>query len=152
MRPLNVATLTHLTLCRSIPTIQHLYMVTMSKYLTKLHKLDISHSSGITGSLSILLSHSFPLLETLILSYCRLNSEDLRSLAKASSKGILPAVQHLDVSNNIFESSVDLESLFTDGCKWESLFHLNVYASSNHWFPFLNEKVRKGFFKFLART
>ena len=143
MRPLNVA-LTHLTLHRSIRTIQHMHMVTTSEYLTRLHKLDVSHSSGIAGSLSTLLCHSFPLLETLILSDCGLNPEDLECLAKASSKGRLPAVKHLDVSYNVFKSSDDLESLFTESCRWKSLVHLNVHGSSNHWFQFLNDKVRVG--------
>ena len=48
------------------------------------------------------------------------------------------------MSYNVFKSSVDLKSLFTDGCKWKSLLHLNVRGSSNHWFPFLNEKVKVG--------
>ena len=149
MRPLNVATVTYLTLHRSIRSTQHLHIVTTREFLTKLNTLDISHSSGITGGLSMLLCHSFPLLETLILSDCGLHAEDLKSLAKASTRGRLPGVKHLDVSYNIFKSSADLESLFTDGCKWESLLNLNVRTSSDHWFPVLNEKVRKGCFSSL---
>ena len=93
---------------------------------------------------SRLLCHSFPLLETLILSDCRLNTEDLKSLADGSSMGRFPAVKHLDVSYNVFKSSVDLKSLFKDDCKWKMLLHLDVRASSNDWFPFMNEKVREG--------
>ena len=141
MRPLNVDT--HLTLHRSIRPMEFLHIVTASECLTK---LNISHSSGIAGNLSILdlLYQSLWWLETLILSDCGLHSEDLRIIAKASTLGSLPKVKHLDVSYNVFESSVDLSCLFTDGCKWESLLHLNVRASSNHWFPFLNEKVTEG--------
>ena len=49
--------------------------------VSKLNKLDISHSSGISGNLSVLLRQSFPSLNSLILSDCGLNSQDLCSLA-----------------------------------------------------------------------
>ena len=39
---------------------------------------------GFTGSLSALFTHRFPGLNTLILSKCKLNSNDLQSLARAN--------------------------------------------------------------------
>ena len=71
-----------------------------SSGISKLHKLYISYSSGITGHLSILLDHSFPSLNSLILSNCGLNSQDLCSLAQASVEGRLPQLKHLDISEN----------------------------------------------------
>ena len=59
--PINHPSVTHLKLHRFICSAPHLYMMTKSRILTQLKKLDISHSSGMTGTLSILLCHSFPI-------------------------------------------------------------------------------------------
>ena len=123
--PINAPSITHLTLHRFICSAQHLYMMTKSNVLTQLKKLDISHSSGMAGTLSILLCHSFPSLHTLILSDCGLNAQDLNSLAKANAKGRLPELKHLDISNND-ELKGYVRYLFEHGCKWEKLLHLNV--------------------------
>ena len=95
-------------------------MFTRTPVLTRLHKLDISHSSGVTGVLSILLCHSFPVLETLILSDCWLNSDDLRSLAQANKKGRLPKLKHLDISQNP-NIKTGRETFFCYDAKWEEL-------------------------------
>ena len=97
---LDIPALQSLTMHRFIRSMEILYMFTRTPVLTRLHKLDISHSSGVTGVLSILLCHSFPVLETLILSDCWLNSDDLRSLAQANKEGRLPKLKHLDISQN----------------------------------------------------
>ena len=55
---IEICTLTHLSLHNAIQSMRHLYVLTKSKCLTNLHKLDISHSSGIREILSILLCHS----------------------------------------------------------------------------------------------
>ena len=81
-----------------IRSMRLLYMFIQTPALTQLEKLDISHSSGVTGVLSILLCHSFPKLSTLILSNCELNSHDLNCLAHANLKGRLPELMLLDVS------------------------------------------------------
>ena len=57
---LKVRNLTHLTLQRFICSTHHMYMVTKTTCLTSLIKLDITHSEGISGSVAILLCHSFP--------------------------------------------------------------------------------------------
>ena len=74
----------------------------LSEKLTdiQLTELDLSHSFGLTGNLSVLFTHSFPTLNTLILSYCGLNSNDLQSLARANVEGKLPQLRHLDISYN----------------------------------------------------
>ena len=123
--PVNVPTLTQLTLQGFIRTMLHLYMVTQSSVLTKLHKLDISHSSGITGTLSILLCHSFTSLNSLILSDCGLNAQDLYSLAQAGTKGRLPKLRHLDISENEGFAG-RLVNFFVHGARWEQLEFFNV--------------------------
>ena len=45
----------------------------------RLTKLDLYDSSGFAGNLSALFTHSFPTLNTLILSWCRLIAKDLQS-------------------------------------------------------------------------
>ena len=54
-----------------------------------------------TGTLSILLCHSFPSLDTLILSDCAVNSDDLSSLAQATVKLRLPQLRHLDIPTTV---------------------------------------------------
>ena len=91
-------------------------------------KLDISYSSGITGNLSVLLDHSFPSLNSLILSDCGLNSQDLCSLAQASVEGRLPHLMDLDISCNP-DILNHLDSLYSDSCTWNQLlsFSVNVW-------------------------
>ena len=126
--PVNVGTLTDLTLQRLVSHMCQLYMVTKSSILTKLHKLDISHSSNIAGTLNILLCHSFPSLNSLILSDCELNSQDLCSLAQANIKGRLPELKHLDISEN--DGTIGhLQCLFTDSCTWPKLEKFNFQQS-----------------------
>ena len=136
-------TLTHLTLYDVIKTMKHFYVMTKSACLTNLQKLDISHSSGITGVLSILLCHSFPSLNSLMLHDCGLSSQDIRSLAEASVKGRIPELKHLDISQNIMFKN-DLDKLFDLKCKWETLVRLNVEGSSLNCFSELNGKVKSG--------
>ena len=100
LNPFTRLSLTQLTLNSVISSTIDFYNVTKTTALSELHKLDISESSGISGSLSILLCHSFPHLEVLMLSYCGLVVEDLRSLAKGSVKDRLPKLRYLDLSNN----------------------------------------------------
>ena len=63
--------------------------------LLQLTGLDISGS--FTGNLSVLFTHSLPTLATLILRHCDLNSDDLRSLAKAEAEGKLAQFKHLNI-------------------------------------------------------
>ena len=146
--PINSQSLTHLTLQRFIYSVHHMYMVTKSKILTQLRKLDISHSSGMSETLSILLCHSFPSLNTLILSDCGLNSLDLNSLAKGSAKGRLPELKHLDISQND-KLKGQVRYLFEYGCKWEKLLHLNVDGKLPTRYSQLFRSVRLGCLKSL---
>ena len=93
--------------------------------LRRLSYLDISRSLGIAGNLCILLRDRFPSLNTLILSNCELNTNDLRSLADANMEGRLPRLRHLDVSKN---EKIDkcLDNLFPRLCVWRKILSLNL--------------------------
>ena len=124
-KPLTALSLTQLILNRFISSTIGLYNVTKSKALTQLSKLDMSNSTGFSGCLSILLCHSFPHLEVLNLSYCGLDVDDLRSLAKSSVKGRLPKLKSLDLSNN-GSILAHLDSLFDYSCTWNDLLTLHL--------------------------
>ena len=125
---LKVRNLTHLTLQRFICSTHHLYMVTKTTCLTSLIKLDITHSEGISGSLAILLCHNFPSLQSMILSDCRLKSQDLNILAQACAKGRLPELRHLDLSENLKIQS-RVKYLFEHNSKWQQLESLDLFQS-----------------------
>ena len=125
---LKLRNLTHLTLQRFICSVHHLYMVTKTRCLTSLLKLDISHSSGIAGCLSILLCHSFPELQTLILNDCGLNSKDLSDTAQACVKGRLPELKRLDLSENLKTQS-QVKCLFEHSSKWQQIQSLDLFQS-----------------------
>ena len=86
--------------------------------------LDITHCEVISGHLPRLLANSFPLLTSLVLSDCYLNSEDVKSLAEAKEKGRLPQLKHLDISFNMLTTS-DLDYL-GKSCPWDNLLTLNI--------------------------
>ena len=91
-----------------------------------LHKIDLSHNC-LGARLSILLENGFPELHTLILSDCKLNSDDLRSMARAKVKGRIPELRHLDISLND-QICGHLGLLFDNSPSdsWNSLLSLNV--------------------------
>ena len=93
----------------------------LSEKLTaiRLTKLDLYYSSGFTGNLSVLFTHSFPTLNTLILRSCDLNANDLQSLVRANVEGKLPQLRHLDISFN-----VQISELFTHSAQWNQLTSL----------------------------
>ena len=120
---INIDSVPDLTLHRLVCTVFHLYWMTKSDFFTQLHKLDISHSSGMTGTLCLLLCHTFPSLHTLILNDCGLNSKDLTSLAQASVKGRLSELKHLDISKND-EALTSCGDMFGFGAQWQKLTEL----------------------------
>ena len=122
LKPELFAELTILRLEGSIKSPDDLKHLSNTVKNLKLQILDISHSSGITGTLSTLVGQTFPCLTTLVLSDCGLNSEDLRALAKGNVEGRLPELRHLDISRNI----EDFDSLFSSECKWDNLVSINI--------------------------
>ena len=90
----------------------------LSKILAvRLTKLDLTWSRGLTGNLSVLFTHIFPTLNTLILARCELNANDVQSLARANVEGKLPQLRHLDISEN---EDVIISDLFTHS-QWNQL-------------------------------
>ena len=112
----------------------------LATYL-ELHKLDISHSSGIKGKLNKLFSQIFPSLNSLILSACGLNSLDLCSLAQASVEGRLPQLVHLDISQNW---AICLDDMFQVSCSWHQLVKLNIAEIGYKRSEQLSEAMRSG--------
>ena len=95
----------------------------LSKKLTsnRLTKLDLSSSFGFTGNLSALFTDSFPTLNTLKLGKCKLNANDLQSLARANVDGKLPQLRHLGVT---WHDDIDISDLFTHSAQWNQLTSL----------------------------
>ena len=141
--------LTDLGLNLVINSDEHLIALVRSLASTQLRKLDISHSLGITGNLSVLLRHSFPSLNSLVLSHCWLNSQDLCSLAQASVEGRLPQLTHLDITENwvsgelgqlLGNSFPSLNSLILSDCELNSQDLCSLaQAKQNSTLPALKE-------------
>ena len=148
--PVTIKTLTHLTLHRFIYSVQHLDTVARCIAQMQLEKLDISHSAGITGHLSKLFTHRLLLVEFLILSNCELNSDDLRSLAKANEERKFPELKHLDLSQNE-GLQAEYEYLFSDCTEWNELLQLNCDQPSANSDQDLESLVNSGCLKSLHK-
>ena len=66
-----------------------------------LEYLEIGESIGIEGNLSVLLRYGLRSLETLELSECKLNLDDMRCLTEAGERGKLPKLKRLDLPRNL---------------------------------------------------
>ena len=119
--------------------------------LCKLNLLDISHNLGVSGNLSVLLSQPLPFLGTSVLKDCRLNPWDMRSLAEAQRGNRLPALKHLDVSDNELQHS-DLACLFEGSCTWAQLLSLDISGSALEIIRALDSPVASGCFQFLKMS
>ena len=89
-----------------------------------LRHLDIRDNTGISGKLSILLDHTYPSLDTLVLSNCELTEQDLKSLPLACVGGRLPKLKHLDISRNQLWRHANC--FFSNDCKWDHLISIDV--------------------------
>ena len=85
----------------------------MSGRLPRLRHVDLSHND-LRESLSILLAHPFPLLNTLILIRCSLNVDNMQCLARARFQGMLPRIKLLNVAENFEYRYNPLELLTVD--------------------------------------
>ena len=117
--------LKHLTLNRFVSSPSDVNTVASNARNSEVTELDISHSSRLTGALSVMFRQHFPSLTSLVLSDCGLNCDDLDSLAQASSEDGLSELKHLDVSDNEAITG-HLRHLFSFGQKWGGLLSLNV--------------------------
>ena len=84
----------------------------------QLCKLDMSGTRAIKGSLPQVFTHCFSILNTLILTNCMLNSNDIQNLAKAEVEGKLPQLRYLDVSGL---QTFEMSEMFTDSAQWKQL-------------------------------
>ena len=98
--------------------------------LSRLSDLGLYNCKGISGRLSTLFANQLPSLNTLTLRDCGLNSQDMRSLAKANLEGRLPIIKHLDISRNEMSLS-ELRSLFDGSCGWNQLLSLDIKRTTN---------------------
>ena len=93
--------------------------------LSKLRHLDMADNI-LTNQLSILFTHAFPRLNTLILSGCHLNDTDMRSLASARSQGRLPKAKFINVFENGLKDILELLSRDPESYRniyWKNIVH-----------------------------
>ena len=123
----NLPQLEHLGLQRCIDSNEVLKQLSHLVTQWALHTLDISHSRGIKGKLSILLQYEFPSLKSLMLHDCELKKKDLNSLDQANARGRLPILEDLDLSENYrLIGNVDMMS-----SKWIHLKRLKLDHQPN---------------------
>ena len=108
--------LEHLSVQRCIASKKDLKHVTELLDHWSLHTLDISHSRGITGELSVLTRQTLTPLRSLILHDCDLNEKDMCSLAHLSY------LENLDISENPHM----IANLSAFSSNWESLKRLSI--------------------------
>ena len=116
------------------------------------HHLIHFHLSGFPLGTVSYFFHSnkgFPNIQSLALSGCIQYPQDLRILAQACDMGLLPKLEHLDLSKNV--SIDDFCQLFDFDCKWENIKSLNIdreRESRSHLpsqdFQCLTNKVQSG--------
>ena len=116
--PDQVANLEKLTLQKFGISAEELEILSEKLTDIRLTELDLSWSSGLTGNLSVLFTHSLPTLNTLVMRSCVLNANDVQSLARANVEGKLPQLRHLDVSWN---NDVKISDLFAHSAQWNQL-------------------------------
>ena len=141
--PLKISRLAELTLHRFICSAEYIHFGA-TKYIS-LQKLNLSHSLGISGNLDKMLSEKFPSLNSLILSDCGLNSQNLYSLAQASVQGRLPQLRHINISRNS-QLVGQLECLFKFGQHWRHLHSLDTQQDilSDGDFQLLVDNIQSG--------
>ena len=127
--PVNLSALTFLSLQKFVNAKWDLVAAALSAKFSTVQKLDISHSSHITGKLIKLVDYRFRSLKALILSNCGLDFRDLRSLSEASARSKLPELRHLDLSQNS-DIQGQLKNLFFSEERWSNLLFFNIQQNS----------------------
>ena len=111
----------HLTLYGLIKSKEQLKTLGDKMAIWDLEYLDLSHNACISGHLSVLLRHRFPSLETLALSRCGLDLNDMHCLGREQVN--LPKLKVLNVSWN-YEIKGGLTMLLSH--RFQSLETLNL--------------------------
>ena len=108
-----------LVLCNGLPPEE------LRGYLIHLSRLEFRSCSALSGHLSILLREGLLALQSLVLSNCKLYSNDLRKLAEAYKSNNLPRLKHVDLSKNVMTVS-EFAHLFDNSCTWNQLLSLDI--------------------------
>ena len=137
IEPKKIPLLKHLCVQRCITSKEALKHLSYLLSGWSLQTLDISHSRGIQGNLSVLMSQHFTSLENLILHDCELNERDLISLDRANKKGRLSRLENLDLSENPHL----IESFGAVSSRWRSLKMLRINYTPRNQFSV----VKNGF-------
>ena len=137
IEPKKIPLLKHLCVQRCITSKEALKHLSCLLSDWSLQTLDISHSRGIQGNLSVLKSRHFASLENLILHDCELNEQDLISLDRVNEKGRLSRLENLDLSENPHL----IESFGAVSSRWRSLKTLRINYTPRNQFSM----VKNGF-------
>ena len=97
-------------------------------FIAQLNKLDLSHCR-LGSKLSYLLRRQLPVLTSLTLCQCGLQTPDIQCLSQAYVEGKLPNIKHLDISHNSDHGHRNIfENLFYKNSKWEKITSLNIQS------------------------
>ena len=130
------------------------FQITLNNLM--LSGLGISSTYGLMGNLASLFVHSFPKLNALNLSNCKLTSQDLAILPQAKVKGGLPVLKYLDISHNMLTLDA-FRYLFYGPCTWNELITLDIRdkflnrEDDSRLVIYLNEIVRYGYLSSLQK-
>ena len=126
LQPKQVSRLKSLTLARIVTSAAKLEQLIQKIVEWELQDLNLSYNLGISGSLSLFVNHALPPLKSLILRRCRLQADDMVSLAQANAEGKFPELEYLDVANNMCTRTMyHLTRVSYPGQKvmWKSVCH-----------------------------
>ena len=116
--------ITSVTLIDNRPQRKPLNLDTLRKDLALDFLLYLNLSYNIlSDSLRFLLCRKLPVLKSLVLRGCKLNTLDLQTFAQADAEYKLPSLAHLDIA---FNSMNELKYLFDHKSKWENLHSLTT--------------------------
>ncbi len=114
----------HLGGCKlTVKDIRALVEANRNGYLPSVQILDLPGNSDLSGQLTLLFTHTWPVLQKLNLERCSLTVEDIRALDEANRTGYLPSLQILNLCENGALSG-QLTLLFTH--TWPVLQELNL--------------------------
>ena len=126
LQPKQVSRLKSLTLARIVTSAAKLEQLIQKIVEWELQDLNLSYNLGISGSLSLFVSHALPPLKSLILRRCELQADDMESLAQANAQSKFPELEYLDVTNNMCTRTMyHLTRVSYPGQKvmWKSVCH-----------------------------
>ena len=94
------------------------------EYLPSMQEVDLSDNKALSGQLTLLFTHTWPVLQKLHLRDCNLTVEDIRALVEANRKEYLPSLQEVQGLSGNKNVSGQVAVLLSSG--WQSLRKLNL--------------------------